>query len=305
LASDDGSAVSIDGKAVVELDRLGPLGTPKSGKVKLSKGSHKIRIAYFELTGQEGITLTWKGPGLKGVQSLSRTMRKGNKPQVATGLPIVPPPGEATIYRNFIEGTTPRAIGVGYDGGVNLAFSADTMALELIWTGKFMDGARHWINRGQGNQPPAGDKLLKVSKGPAFSILESQTTAWPEEYSEGMKPVFRGYQLNEKQEPTFLYTLGELELADFPAPVAGKQSFVRTIKISSPVNGPENLSFRASVGWPVQELASHRYDVGGQAVLEISEAGTGQPYVRSGDELIVPVVLKKGENTITLTYTWN
>ena len=305
LDSDDGSGVYIDGKQVAVLDRIGGMGKPVKRKVKLTKGSHKIRVAYYELKGREGISLAWSGPGLKGKQSLSRTAPKGKKPQVSSGLLIVPPAGEAVIYRNFIEGTTPRAIGVGYDGGVNLAFSTDTMSLDLIWTGKFMDGSRHWINRGQGNQPPAGDKVLKISKGPAFTILESQTTAWPGEYAEALKPKFNGYQLNAKQEPTFFYTLGKLEISDCPTPVAGKESFVRTITINSPTDGPENLSFRASIDWPVQQLASHRYDLGGQVVLEISQAGTGQPYVRNGNELIVPIVLKKDENTITLSYSWN
>lgn len=305
ISSDDGSAVYIGGKTVVELDRIGGMGAAKTGKVKLKQGSHPIRIAYFEAKGQEGIALSWSGPGLKGEQALSRAQPKAKKGKVPTGLPIVAPAGEAVMYRNFIEGTTPRGIGVGYDGGVNLAFSADTMSLDLIWTGKFMDGARHWINRGQGKQPPAGDKVLKISQGAAFTILESQTTPWPSEYPEALEPKFKGYQLNAKQEPTFYYMLGKLQVADFPAPVSGKQSFMRTLTINSPGASPDGFSFRAVQGWPVQQLASHRYDIGGQAVLEISQEGTGQPYIRNGQELIVPMVLKKGENTVTLTYTWN
>ena len=41
---------------------------------------------------------------------------------------IEPPEGEASIYRNFINGAGPRAIGVGYHEGVNLALTPTTCA---------------------------------------------------------------------------------------------------------------------------------------------------------------------------------
>ena len=36
---------------------------------------------------------------------------------------VLAPTGDRpVIYRNFIDGTTPRAIGVGFPGGINLAY---------------------------------------------------------------------------------------------------------------------------------------------------------------------------------------
>ena len=34
-------------------------------------------------------------------------------------------------------------------------------------------------------------------------------------------------------------------------------------------------------------------------------ARTGKPYVRNNNELLLPLVLKRGENVINLRYTWN
>lgn len=305
LDSDDGSSVRIDGEEVVKLDRVGPAGKAVKGKVKLKKGTHRLRVAYFEFESQEVFHLAWSGPGLKGVQWLTPRARRGKKPRGYPSIPIEPLDGEAVIYRNFIEGVTARAIGVGYDGGVNLAFSADAMTIELIWLEQFMSGGRHWTNRGQGNVKPAGVKVLKVSKGPGFAVLESQTSPWPEKFQEVLKPRFRGYTFNSKQEPTFHYTLGSLEVTDRPEPVLDGLAIKRTITVQAPEGGPENLTFRALVGWPLQELGPRRFDMGGQAVVEISQVGTGQPYVRNGNELLVPLVFKNGEATITLTYTWN
>ena len=68
-------------------------------------------------------------------------------------MPLVPGT-EAIIYRNFIKGAGPRAIGVGYPEHVNLAFDANDLRLALIWQGAFIDASRHWSGRGGGFQSP-------------------------------------------------------------------------------------------------------------------------------------------------------
>lgn len=304
LDSDDGSAVYIDGKSVVTLDRTGGIGKATKGSVQLKKGTHKFRAAYFEGSGDEAIRLSWSGPGLKGQNWLTANPKpKRGKPRGGPRIPIVAPEGEATIYRNFIDGTTPRGIAVGYHAGVNLAFSADNMAMEMIWLGKFMDGGRHWTNRGQGNEKPAGHKLLKLSKGPAFAVLDAATTPWPGAYQKSLKPIFRGYMLNKKQEPTFYYNLGSLEVSDRPEPGATQNELRRTLTISSPDGNPRNVVMRIAMDWPIQDLGSQSFDIGGQATVKI--AGGGKAVVRDGKELLLSVPLKKGETTVTLSYIWN
>jgi hypothetical protein len=98
--------------------------------------------------------LGYKGPKDKEIKWLSKTKAKVVKERVF--IPIEPKDGVAAIYRNFIDKTTPRAIGIGFPNGLNIAYSADNLAAELIWTGKFMDGGHHWTDRGAGNEPPAG-----------------------------------------------------------------------------------------------------------------------------------------------------
>ena len=45
------------------------------------------------------------------------------------------PTFEPIIYRNFIEGAGPRAIGVGYPEQMSLAFDANDLRLAMIWQG--------------------------------------------------------------------------------------------------------------------------------------------------------------------------
>lgn len=222
LDADDGARVILDGKTVVTVDGVGPMGggRAKEGSIKLTAGVHKIRVEYFEYKGNEGIALAWRGPGIQSWKALSDTSMKGGREPIMLG----PVNGRATIYRNFIADTTPRAIGVGFPNGVNLAYSADNLATELIWTGNFMDASRHWTERGQGDQDPAGDNVVKLTGSPAL----------PKESR------FRGYKLDPAGNPTFSVQIGKQYLLDSwkPATFQGRPALVRELSIgkgSAPV----------------------------------------------------------------------
>ncbi|RYD66541.1 MAG: c-type cytochrome [Verrucomicrobiaceae bacterium] len=196
LDADDGARVLLDEKEVVKVDGTGPMdgSRGKEGKIQLSAGPHKLRVEYFEFHGQEGIALSWRGPGIPSWRNLS-----DKPPKVgADPIPVEPQNGRAVVYRNFIANTTPRAIGIGFPGGVNLAYSADNLTTELIWTGAFMDGSRHWVERGQGDQAPAGENVVKLSGSPAL----------PKEAR------FRGYKLDPQGNPTFSVQLGKQLILD-------------------------------------------------------------------------------------------
>jgi hypothetical protein len=307
LDSDDGSRVIVAGKKVAEINSLGGMGRATEGKVLLKQGIHPIRIEYYNKGGPHGIALGMNGPGTKGWFALSKAgAGKASGGGAGNKMPIYPLTNEAVIYRNFIEGTTPRGIGVGYHGGVNLAFSADNMSIDLLWTGLFMDGSKHWSGRGQGNQPPAGQKVLKVNQGPSFAVLESQTTKWPDTWQKEIKGRFHGYKFNARQEPTFFFTLGKLQVEDKPQALIGGNKFglQRAITITAAEAPPREVHFRAASGLQVTDLGGGKYGLGDQAVLEIGKGASGKPYIRNNNELLIPLRLKRGENILNLRYTW-
>lgn len=198
LDADDAAKVLIDGNSVAEVLGGGPMdgSRSKQGKVTLTKGPHKFRVEYLEISGNEGITLGWRAPGTKKWNWLSDN--KGKSGPTREPIPIAPASGRPVIYRNFIAGATSRAIGVGFPGGVNLAYSADNLAPELIWTGAFMDGAQKWIDRGTDNSPPAGENVVKLGNSRAL----------PE------TARFRGYKLDAAGNPTFSVQIGDQILLD-------------------------------------------------------------------------------------------
>lgn len=278
LDADDCARVVVAGKTVVEVRGIGPMdgSRAKQGDIQLSAGPHPIRIEYVEFRGQESISLGMKGPGIPGWRNLSDKPIPPEKPS----LMVTPTAERAVVYRNFIANTTPRAIGVGFPGGVNLAYSADNLAPELVWTGAFIDGARHWIDRGQGNQPPAGEKQVKLSGSRALP--------------EGAR--FRGYKLDPAGNPTFSVQLGKQFLLDSWKPVGseGSPAFLRTLT----VNGQGSpVEFLVSDKLPLKKAGDQDYELGDAIQLHAENAALesrdGKTYLK-----IAP------GSPVTLTYRW-
>ncbi|MGB0144137.1 MAG: PA14 domain-containing protein [Akkermansiaceae bacterium] len=301
--TDDGGAISINGKELINRDRIGPAGDPSKASVKLKKGRAELKVEFFEYTGEEVVALSWSGPGIKNqALSESKPSRSGGS---SKSIPILAPSGEATIYRNFIAGTDPRGIGVGYSEGVNLAFSADSMSLDMLWKGDFMDGGRHWTGRGQGFEGPAGDSIVTVNRGPAFAILDSQTSGWPTAPDPKMKPRFRGYRLNKQQQPSFLYQFGPIQIVDTPIPLADESGFTRTLEIEVPSPGSpdQQLYFRALSGKGLENKSKQDF-VFDDALTVSVKSSPLTPFTRN-NELLLPIELTPGKHRIILTYTWN
>ena len=293
LESDDGAAVLINGREVVKLDRFGPMGKPAKGKINLKAGSFPIRIEYYQGGGTKGIALAWSGPGIKEAR-LSKGTPPNSKPKPT--IPIQPNNGEAVIYRNFIAGTTPRAIGVGYPEGVNLAFSADNCSLELLWTGKFMDGSRHWINRGQGNQPPAGENVVKLSSGPAFAILANHSETWPVTYQETLIPRFLGYELDKYRIPSFFYEIGPLTIKD--TPTSQNKAFLREFQIIG--SAPETTYLRLATGGDLKAASDGTFKINN---LTIS-IPKGLAPVLENQSLLLPLAPSETTQSIQIRYEW-
>jgi len=61
--SDDGSKLFINGKQIVDNNGL-HASQERSGKITLSAGYHKIKVKYFEKSGQETLAVKYAGPGI-------------------------------------------------------------------------------------------------------------------------------------------------------------------------------------------------------------------------------------------------
>jgi putative heme-binding domain-containing protein len=62
-ASDDGSRLYIDGTLVVNNDGAHGM-VEKSGTIELKAGPHALLVTYFDGGGDDGLVVSWKGPGM-------------------------------------------------------------------------------------------------------------------------------------------------------------------------------------------------------------------------------------------------
>lgn len=211
------------------------------------------------------------------------------------------PVEEAIIYRNFIEGAGPRAIGVGYPEHVHQAFDANNLRIALLWEGRYIDASRHWNGRGQGFQPPAGDNVLKLHDGVPFATLDradAPQQLWPTEDAKSLGYQFQGYRLDPEQRPTFLYRLGETRFEEYlevrPDRVDAQARRKITVR-----NAAAHLYFRAAAGQQIQPLADGWYSIDGRWETRLPKA---KAVIRNGKELLVPVPV--GESTLVQAFRW-
>lgn len=265
LDADDSAKIFIDGEQILDIPGIGPMNGSRGQKSieKLTKGSHRFRAEYVQFQGNKGIAIGWKPAKDKEWRWLTDEGETKGKAHVP--IPVEPAGGRPVIYRNFIAGTTTRSIGVGFPGGLNLAYSADHLAPELIWTGKFIDGSYKWDQRGTDNNPPAGEKVVSLTK----------TRLLPE------NARFKGYKLDSSGNPTFAVEIGTSSLLD--SWHAESNTLVRKLTLSGK-------------GAPIDLVVSD-HAIGGQITLTAEGAALQTVDSRT------TIKLDPG-HTVTLTYRW-
>ncbi|WP_435018772.1 PA14 domain-containing protein [Tundrisphaera sp. TA3] len=242
--------------------------------------------------GKSTLESVLDGDPAKQVEAIWTYLSDGPKAEVPAGIGRNPMPliavSEPILYRNFIQGAGPRAIGVGYPEKANLAFDAQALRLALIWRGGFIDASRHWTGRGEGFEPPLGDDVLSLGDGPGFARLAGPADPWPGAPGPGDR--FRGYRLAGGKRPVFLYEVAGAAIEDHPepAPGGGSPTLRRTIDVAGP--RAEGLAFRAAVAGKIEPAGDGWFAIDGEWKLRI--VADAAPVVRASGgkaELIVPI----------------
>ena len=237
---------------------------------------------------------------------LSKGSAGGVPEGIVGGMKELKPTDKPVLYRNFIEGVSPRGIAVGYPEKANLCWDANTLSLALIWQDRFIDASKHWDGRGKGKQTPLGGSVTKLEATSPIAELTSADAAWPTETPKERGYKFLGYQVDAQGRPTFRYRANNVDVEDKPIPVSGKyaSTFKREIKVT-PVEGTAatgKVYFRAAQG-DVKPVDGEWYAVGDHLKIRVT-ASSGKPFVRNVNgnaELLVPV---SGNTTIVQEIVW-
>jgi mono/diheme cytochrome c family protein len=217
------------------------------------------------------------------------------------------------IYRNFISGAGPRAIGVGYPEKVNIAWDADALRLALVWKGAFIDAGLHWSGRGNGFQPPLGDGLFTADATTPLAAFAAEselaTATWPKGSDRKARgPVadhrFKGYRLDAAGRPAFQWQWGDCVVVDsvepatfsnLPGGTGPASGLKRTLTLSgSPP--PGTVVFRGATGATLTAEPDGWHRIDGHWRVRVTGGGPAVRREEKGQtELRVPIVWKSQE----------
>ena len=287
LDIDDAGKILIDGENILEVHGIGPMNGSRvqRSRIPLTPGLHPIRVEYLQHKGNRGISIGWRP--FEGKQYQWLTASKDTSPKVREPLPIGPVDDRPVIYRNFIAGTTPRAIGVGFLGGLNLAWSADHLGPELLWTGAFLDGTAKWLDRGTANNPPTGNNLITLSN---TRLLPAGAR-------------FKGYKLDPAGNPTFFVQIGgqilldSWRVTDAPDVTSATRQPAILREITLTGKGPA-LELPISDNFAAKLYDDQEYSFGDQFFMHVG----GEPYLETRDGK-TRLKIAPGQS-ISLGYPW-
>ena len=213
------------------------------------------------------------------------------------------PTDRPIIYRNFLEGLSPRGIAVGFPEKAHFAWDAEQMTPRLIWHGAFIDASKHWVDRGPGNQTPLGDHVMTLPKGPPIATLVSLDEKWPDKAPRENGFHFKGYTLSPAGVPSFRYAWNAIHITDTISPfVASPDNGLQRIVTVQSEAKLENVYLRVASGQQIEESYGE-FTVDG---VKYKFDGV-EPIVRSIDnrrELLVPLRSTNGEATARFTMVW-
>ncbi len=213
---------------------------------------------------------------------------------------------EAVLLRRNVQHTGKRGISVGYPLGVNLSFDAESLGLNQIWWGKFVDAAGVWTGQGSGEAHILGQDLVSLPKGPAFVVLPSPTDPWPEVSRRELGPRFLGYDLDPQQRPAFRYVCEDVTITDAPrevaVPGAKRPLLRRTLSFASATD--KTLQFRAARDTRVEDRGEGLVQVGPSLRMHLSPASFWIRAAGTEHELLVEIPMQNGQAELVIDYAW-
>lgn len=245
------------------------------------------------------------------IDALWHYLAEGRNARSPSGLR--PPPvelvvgDEAVVLRRSAPEVGKRAINVGYPGGVNLAFDAESLALRRIWWGRFVDASGVFHGQGSGEVRPLGEPRVLLPRGPAFAVLSSADEAWPTATRRELGQAWLGYDFASAQRPVFRYRVAGLEIEDeaevraAPAPTA-LPVLRRTLRVRGELAGEQRLFFLAARDARVEPREDGAFQIGEALRLSISGA---RAHLRGADaerELLLELELGAGRAELVLDY---
>lgn len=285
IDGDDAVRLLIKGKQVTEVTGLGPMdgSRKKKGVVALEAGLHDFRFEYMQNRSNKGILARFRDVKSKEWMWLTKKVAQKRRAKKIPVIDLTPKDGRVRVYNNFIEGSSPRGLAVGFPAGSHFSYSPDRGTVDKLWTGKFISGGRHWTNRGQGFEAPMGTLIYGLS---------DKKSCWKMDGKDA-EVSYLGYKLDADGNPMFHYSVGGVKVQD--KLVASEGGFRRVVSFLSKPSEVISLvlceKFRGKVSGGIAAV---------NADFSISVSDKSGVMKAQGQQLILSNI----SSTLTIEYQW-
>lgn len=190
---------------------------------------------------------------------------------------------EAVMLRRSYPGIGKRGIGVGYPKGVNLVFNAEQLCLAMIWKGEFADPAGVWLSQGHGNVRPMARQQIRFPNKPQVQLLQDARSPWPDSGERSVVHTFKGYRLDSRRRPTFLYEVEGVLFEDtFRDETKGDSVWLRREIKTNAFENAGSYIIRAALGEAIVDQGDGRFRVDKDLIIEVPEGA--EAWVVNGNE---------------------
>jgi hypothetical protein len=283
LLSDDGSALFIDQKQIINNDGKHDFES-KKGLVNLKRGAHAFQINYFNNTWGKGLWLKYEGPEqeLRTLQGLYPYPLNNTKKDLH--IDPIKTPEMIRSFVNYKDEKRTHVISVGDPQGVHYSYDLTRGSLLKVWKGGFADVTEMWEGRGIDQLLMPQEMSVELNDHIIASPLTNEASPYSLKINNDITP--QGYRIDDNKRPIFIYTYQNLTLEDLYQPSALTNGLQRTLSI----NGESNLYSRAARAEHIEKVNAEFYTVGGYYYFK--NIGESQPILRKVDgvmELIYPL----------------
>lgn len=264
-----------------------------SGYTELAAGMHTIELYYAKQDPwyPNGLGLYVSGPGLRRhPMHIESSIPLGDMAsQIFADFELEP-----VLLRSFVDfrehpdsasHRITHAISVGFPERVSYTYNLSNGALAQVWRGGFLNTTPMWNDRGDGSSVPNGSPLL-LNDHVQLAVLSSPSATWPNTAPAEAAFRPRGYTLDDKGIPTFLYDCYGKKVQDKiqPGNAGGLE------RIISCADAPQGLYVRVAYGKNIEMISDQLLAVDRRFYIQLPEKNNKLIQKHDGiQELLLPI----------------
>jgi len=284
-------SLSVDGKEVIKQhDLFGE----ESVWLDLAKGEHTFVLTYMK-------NYSWAPSGIGFL--IGTANARPFALHAEASIPVIPPepliaiePGrDPEIVRSFMfyrGKKKTHVLSVGLPEEINYALNLDQGAIMKVWRGPFLNATDMWYERGEPQtSAPMG----------AVVDLSGKAPLWPDGTSrDSIAMTYEGYTLDAARVPTFMYTVGGLQVKDVIRPAAGNDGLTRTMTVSG---SSPNATFVLGEGSRIIKLDKRLYVIDQRYYIRLADDKSEAKIIDRGTSQLLVLPLKSA-TSVSYSIIW-